>query len=159
MAGVGLEVLVEVIVGRLRVVALELWDPTLWSGRHCGQGAWHDLAVAHWERAELSVDEGRRQEGWEEEEEVPALVKQQMFGAWSCMKLLPRAIKATSGCSGGRPAGRSRVCRTHPAGPQLTQFPPRPISPARLWCGRGRRRPQGSAAARRGTQGARGGAG
>lgn len=37
---------------------------------------WHCLAVAPWERAELSVDEGRRQEGWEEAEKELVLVKQ-----------------------------------------------------------------------------------
>lgn len=35
---VGLEMLVEAIVGRLQAAALELWDPTLWSQGHCGQG-------------------------------------------------------------------------------------------------------------------------
>lgn len=38
---VELEVLVEVRVGRFQAAALELWDPTLRFGGHCGQGlAW-----------------------------------------------------------------------------------------------------------------------
>lgn len=49
-------------------------DPAGW-GALWAKG-WHGLAGAPWERAELSVDEGRRQESWKEAEKELALVKQ-----------------------------------------------------------------------------------
>lgn len=43
---VGLEVLVEVIAGRLQAAALELWDPNpvVWGALQAG--GWHSLVVA-----------------------------------------------------------------------------------------------------------------